>query len=68
VPYKAMLNQAGPLVVAVEAAAGRAAGTGWEGPMAVDWNAGNLVSIGTLITIFAYGFRHSRLNGGSAGS
>jgi APA family basic amino acid/polyamine antiporter len=35
VPYKSMLNEAAPLVVAIEAAAGRAAGTGWEGPMAV---------------------------------
>ena len=35
VPYKAMLNQAAPLVVAIEAAAGRAAGTPWEGPMAI---------------------------------
>jgi APA family basic amino acid/polyamine antiporter len=33
VPYKAMLNQAAPLVVAVEAAAGRAVGTPWQGPM-----------------------------------
>jgi APA family basic amino acid/polyamine antiporter len=29
VPYKQMLNEPAPLVVAVEAAAGRAAGTGW---------------------------------------
>jgi APA family basic amino acid/polyamine antiporter len=29
VPYKAMLNQPAPLVIAVEAAAGRAAGTPW---------------------------------------
>jgi basic amino acid/polyamine antiporter, APA family len=29
VPYKEMLNQPAPLVVAIEAAAGRAAGTGW---------------------------------------
>jgi basic amino acid/polyamine antiporter, APA family len=34
VPYKEMLNEAAPLVVAIEAAAGRAAGTAWEGPMA----------------------------------
>jgi APA family basic amino acid/polyamine antiporter len=33
VPYKAMLNQPAPLVVAIEAAAGRAVGTPWEGPM-----------------------------------
>ena len=35
VPYKAMMNQAAPLVVAVEAAAGRAMGTAWQGPMEV---------------------------------
>jgi basic amino acid/polyamine antiporter, APA family len=45
VPYKAMLNQAAPLVVAIEAAAGRAAGTGWEGPMAV---VKILVTVGAL--------------------
>ena len=45
VPYKAMLNQAAPLVVAIEAAAGRAAGTGWEGPMAV---VRILVTVGAL--------------------
>jgi basic amino acid/polyamine antiporter, APA family len=33
VPYKQMLNQPAPLVVAVEAAAGRAAGTPWAGFM-----------------------------------
>jgi APA family basic amino acid/polyamine antiporter len=33
VPYAAMLNEPAPLVVAVEAAAGRAAGTTWAGPM-----------------------------------
>jgi APA family basic amino acid/polyamine antiporter len=33
VPYREMLNQPAPLVIAVEAAAGRAAGTGWAGPM-----------------------------------
>src|SRR4051812_19290370 len=32
VPYKQMLNQPAPLVIAVEAAAGRAAGTSW-GPL-----------------------------------
>ena len=31
VPYKQMLNQPAPLVVAIEAAAGRAAGTPWAG-------------------------------------
>jgi APA family basic amino acid/polyamine antiporter len=34
VPYREMLNQAAPLVVATEAAAQRAIGTPWEGPMA----------------------------------
>jgi APA family basic amino acid/polyamine antiporter len=33
VPYREMLNEPAPLVVAVEAAAGRAAGTPWAGPM-----------------------------------
>lgn len=42
VPYKAILNEPAPLVVAVEAAAGRAAGT----PIGT---LGNLVSIGTLM-------------------
>ena len=45
VPYKALLNQAAPLVVAVEAAAGRAAGTGWQGPMEV---VKILVTVGAL--------------------
>jgi APA family basic amino acid/polyamine antiporter len=45
VPYKAMLNQPAPLVVAVEAAAGRAAGTGWQGPMEV---VKILVTVGAL--------------------
>jgi APA family basic amino acid/polyamine antiporter len=45
VPYKAMLNQAAPLVVAIEAAAGRATGTAWEGPMAV---VQILVTVGAL--------------------
>ena len=45
VPYKAMLNQAAPLVVAIEAAAGRAAGTNWEGLMAV---VRILVTVGAL--------------------
>ncbi len=31
VPYEAMLNQPAPLVVAVQAAADRAAGTSWRG-------------------------------------
>jgi basic amino acid/polyamine antiporter, APA family len=33
VPYKSMLNQPAPLVIAVEAAAGRAANTPWAGAM-----------------------------------
>jgi APA family basic amino acid/polyamine antiporter len=45
VPYKAMLNEAAPLVVAIQAAAGRAAGTGWETPMAV---VQILVTVGAL--------------------
>ena len=45
VPYKAMLNQPAPLVVAVEAAAGRAAGTSWQGPMEV---VKILVTVGAL--------------------
>ena len=35
VPYKAMLNQAAPLVLTVQAAADRSVGTAWEGTMAV---------------------------------
>jgi APA family basic amino acid/polyamine antiporter len=35
VPYRQMLNEPAPLVMAVEAAAGRAAGTAWESPMGV---------------------------------
>jgi basic amino acid/polyamine antiporter, APA family len=45
VPYKEMLNQAAPLVVAIEAAAGRAAGTPWQGPMEV---VKILVTVGAL--------------------
>ena len=45
VPYKAMLNEPAPLVVAVEAAAGRAAGTPWESPMGV---VKILVTVGAL--------------------
>jgi APA family basic amino acid/polyamine antiporter len=33
VPYKAMLNQPAPLVIAIQAAAERAVGTPWQGPM-----------------------------------
>jgi APA family basic amino acid/polyamine antiporter len=35
VHYRDMLNEAAPLVVAIEAAANRAAGTSWAGPMEV---------------------------------
>ena len=35
VPYKTMLNQPAPLVLTIQAAADRAAGTSWEGTMAV---------------------------------
>jgi basic amino acid/polyamine antiporter, APA family len=35
VPYREMLNQPAPLVVAIEAAAGRAAGTSWAAAMEV---------------------------------
>lgn len=45
VPYKAMLNQPAPLVVAIQAAAERAAGTPWQGTMAV---VKILVTVGAL--------------------
>jgi APA family basic amino acid/polyamine antiporter len=45
VHYRDMLNQPAPLVVAIEAAAGRAAGTPWQGPMAV---VKVLVTVGAL--------------------
>jgi basic amino acid/polyamine antiporter, APA family len=45
VPYRSMLNQPAPLVVAIEAAAGRAAGTPWESPMAI---VKILVTVGAL--------------------
>jgi APA family basic amino acid/polyamine antiporter len=45
VPYKEMLNQPAPLVVATEAAAQRAIGTPWEGPMAL---VRVLVTVGAL--------------------
>jgi len=35
VPYQTMLNEPAPLVLTIEAAADRAAGTPWESPMAV---------------------------------
>jgi basic amino acid/polyamine antiporter, APA family len=35
VPYKSMLNQAAPLVVAIESAADKSVGTPWQGTMAV---------------------------------
>ena len=45
VPYKAMLNQPAPLVIAIEAAADRAAGTPWQSMMAV---VRVLVTVGAL--------------------
>ncbi|HEX6974018.1 MAG TPA: amino acid permease, partial [Vicinamibacterales bacterium] len=45
VHYRDMLNEPAPLVVAIEAAAGRAAGTPWQGPMAV---VKILVTVGAL--------------------
>ena len=45
VPYKAMLNQPAPLVIAVQAAADRAVGTAWASPMAV---VKVLVTVGAL--------------------
>ena len=45
VPYKEMLNQPAPLVVATEAAAQRAVGTPWQAPMAT---VKVLVTIGAL--------------------
>jgi len=35
VPYKAMLNQAAPLVLTIEAAADKSIGTPWQGTMAI---------------------------------
>ena len=45
VPYREMLNEPAPLVVAVEAAADRAADTAWQGPMAA---VRVLVTVGAL--------------------
>jgi APA family basic amino acid/polyamine antiporter len=45
VPYQAMTNQPAPLVVAIEAAATRAAGTPWENPLAI---VKVLVTVGAL--------------------
>jgi APA family basic amino acid/polyamine antiporter len=45
VPYREMLNQPAPLVVATEAAAGRAVGTPWQGPMEI---VKVLVTVGAL--------------------
>jgi APA family basic amino acid/polyamine antiporter len=45
VPYKAMLNEPAPLVVAIQSAADRAAGTPWESVMAV---VKILVTVGAL--------------------
>jgi APA family basic amino acid/polyamine antiporter len=48
VPYKTMLNQPAPLVLTIQAAADRAAGTSWEGTMAV---VRILVTIGGLAAL-----------------
>jgi APA family basic amino acid/polyamine antiporter len=45
VPYRAMLNEPAPLVVAIEAAAQKAGGTPWQGPMTV---VQILVTVGAL--------------------
>jgi APA family basic amino acid/polyamine antiporter len=45
VPYRSMLNEPAPLVVAIQAAADRAAGTSWEGAMSV---VKILVTVGAL--------------------
>ena len=45
VPYREMLNEPAPLVVAVQAAADRAAGTAWQGPMDI---VKILVAVGAL--------------------
>jgi APA family basic amino acid/polyamine antiporter len=45
VPHREMLNEPAPLVVAIEAAADRAAGTPWAGPMAL---VQILVTVGAL--------------------
>jgi APA family basic amino acid/polyamine antiporter len=45
VPYREMLNEPAPLVVAIEAAAGRAAGTAWAQPMEI---VKILVTVGAL--------------------
>ncbi len=48
VPYRQMLNEPAPLVVAVDAAAQRAAGTPWEGPLGV---VRILVTVGALAAL-----------------
>ena len=48
VPYRQMLNEPAPLVVAVEAAAQRAAGTAWQGPLGV---VKVLVTVGALAAL-----------------
>ncbi|HET7618925.1 MAG TPA: amino acid permease [Vicinamibacterales bacterium] len=48
VPYREMLNEPAPLVVATEAAAARAAGTPWEGVMAA---VQVLVTVGALAAL-----------------
>jgi APA family basic amino acid/polyamine antiporter len=45
VPYRTMLNEPAPLVIAIEAAAGRAAGTSWSGVMEI---VKILVTVGAL--------------------
>src|SRR5262245_9385099 len=45
VPYQEMMNEPAPLVIAIEAAAGRAAGTPWQSPMEV---VKILVTVGAL--------------------
>jgi APA family basic amino acid/polyamine antiporter len=48
VPYKAMLNQAAPLVLTIEAAADKSIGTPWQGTMAV---VKGLVTVGGLAAL-----------------
>jgi APA family basic amino acid/polyamine antiporter len=48
VPYRQMLNEPAPLVVAVDAAAARAAGTAWAGPLDV---VRVLVTVGALAAL-----------------
>jgi basic amino acid/polyamine antiporter, APA family len=48
VPYKQMLNEPAPLVVAIDAAAGRAAGTPWQQPMEI---VRVLITVGALAAL-----------------